>query len=381
MRILFVVNNAAFFCSHRLPIALAAREAGHEVALATGGSGSAILEAPALGELARHQIPHKVVAFSSGGLNPLRELAGIFQLALHMRRWKPEIVHCASPKGLLYGGWAARLTGCKALVLAVSGMGTLSITGGPPLRRLLRRFYRRVVRVSYGHHNKRVIVQNLDDRAAVLTSGLAAESEVVLIPGSGVHLPPYLALDIAARDRLVVLPARLLKEKGVCEFVDAAARLRSEGVDWRFVLAGTADYANPGAVSEALIRQWVAAGTIEWWGHCSDMPAVLGQTRIVCLPSYYGEGMPKSLLEAAAAGCAVVTTDAVGCREAVRPGVTGDLVPAKDVQALVQALRRLIDDPALCLSYGRAGRQMARERFDLETVVTRTLELYRELTA
>lgn len=246
-------------------------------------------------------------------------------------------------------------------------------------RRVLRSAYSRVVRLAYGHGNRRVIVQNLDDQRTVVGQGFASAMHTVLIPGSGVRLPPYLALDIAHREPLVVLPARLLKEKGVVVFVDAVRLLRQRGVDWRFALVGTADYANPSAVSEAEIREWERDGLVEWWGHRNDMPEVLGKTRIVCLPSFYGEGMPKSLLEAAAAGCAVVTTDATGCREAVLPGVTGDLVPPRDPEALARVLQRLIEDPARCLAYGAAGRELARERFDIDAVVNRTLALYREL--
>lgn len=379
MKILYVVNNAAFFCSHRLPLALAARAAGHEVALVTGGAGSPTLEAPALRELRAQSVPHRVVAFSSVGMNPLRELLGLLQLYVHIRRWQPAVVHCASPKGLLYGGIAARAARVPGLVLAVSGMGSMTTRGASWPMRLLRAAYSKVVQLSYGHRNRRVIVQNLDDRRTVVEQGLATEAHTVLIPGSGVHLPPYLALDIARREPLVVLPARLLKEKGVLVFVDAVRLLRQRGVTWRFALVGTADYDNPSSVSEVEIREWEAAGLVEWWGHRSDMVAVLGQARIVCLPSFYGEGMPKSLLEAAAAGCAVVTTDATGCREAVRPGVTGDLVPPHDPEALAQALLRLIEDPARCLAYGAAGRELARERFDIDAVVDRTLALYREL--
>ena len=381
MRILYIVNNAAFFCSHRLPLALAARAAGHEVALATGGAGSPTLEAPALRELQVQQIPHHVVAFSSGGMNPLREVRGLWQLTRYMRRWRPDVVHCASPKGLLYGGLAARLNRVPALVLAVSGMGSMTTPGASRLRRLLRSAYMQVVRLAYGHRNRRVIVQNGDDRQVIVSHGFATEAHTVLIPGSGVHLPPYLALDLQLREPLVVLPARLLKEKGVLVFVDAVRLLRQRGIAWRFALLGTADYANSSSVTESVIRTWEQAGLIEWWGHRTDMPAVLGQARIVCLPSFYGEGMPKALLEAAAAGCAVVTTNATGCREAVLPGVTGDLVPPRDAQALALALQRLIEDPVRCLAYGTAGRNMARERFDLDAVVTRTLELYGELYA
>lgn len=378
MRIAYVINNAAFFVSHRLPIGNGARAAGHQVMLLTGQGGSVTLEAAALEVLHACRMPHRALAFGSAGVNPLRELIGLLQLTLALHRMKPDVVHCASPKGILYGGLASRLTGVRSLVLAVSGMGFL-FTGrkrGPA--QWLRSAYQCLVRLAYGHGNKRVIVQNQDDLRALRSTGLAQPEELVLIPGSGVRLADYADIDERARQDLVVLPARMLRDKGVCEFVEAARAVRTAGIGWRFALVGTADYLNPTAVPLEQIQRWVAQGDIEWWGHREDMPAVLAQARIVCLPSYR-EGMPKALLEAAAAGCAVVTTDVIGCREAVVPGVTGDLVPANDAGALARCLLALINDPLRRARYAQAGRQRAVERFSEDAVVAQTLGIYKEL--
>lgn len=380
MKILYVVNNAAFFCSHRLPVALAARQAGHEVALLTGQPGSATMEAPALERLRQLGVTHQATAFRSGGVAPWSEGLGLLQAIAFMRRWKPDLVHCASPKGVLYGGLAARLTRCAALVLAVSGMGSLFTRprGGIGVGALARRAYLLVARLAYGHRNARVIVQNHDDQRLIVENELAGEDHITLIPGSGVALQQYAATPWAARQNLVVLPGRLLRDKGVLEFVAAARQLRQAGCSWRFALVGTADYDNPTAIPPAQVQAWVDEGCIEWWGHRDDMGAVYAQARIVCLPSYR-EGMPKVLLEAAAAGCAVVTTDAVGCREAVLPAVTGDLVPVADAAALAAALRALIEDPARQAAYGARGRQLASERFSLDAVIDRTLDCYAQL--
>ncbi len=378
MRILYVVNNAAFFCSHRLPVALAARQAGHEVALLTGQPGSATMEGPALERLRQLGVTHRVTAFRSGGVAPWSEGLGLLQAVAFMRSWKPDLVHCASPKGVLYGGLAARLTRCAALVLAVSGMGSLFTRQRRGIGALARRAYLLMARLAYGHRNARVIVQNRDDQRLIVENELAGDDHVTLIPGSGVALQQYVVTPWAERQNLVVLPGRLLRDKGVLEFVAAARHLRRAGCDWRFALVGTADYDNPTAVPPAQVQAWVDEGCIEWWGHRDDMVAVYGQARIVCLPSYR-EGMPKVLLEAAAAGCAVVTTDAVGCREAVLPAVTGDLVPVGDAPALTAALRALIDDPARQAAYGARGRELARERFSLEAVIDRTLDCYAQL--
>jgi len=377
-RILYVVNNAAFFVSHRLPIALAARERGDEVALVTGQPASATLEAAAAQELIRHRLQHSALAFTSSGVNPAFELKGLWQLVRAMRRFRPTIVHCASPKGVLFGGIAARVARVPGVVLAVSGQGYLFTTPDAGGRWLLRSIYSMLVRLAYGHRNKRVIVQNRDDLSMTLAGRLARADEIQLISGSGVPLEPLVSLPIEAREPLVVLPARMLRDKGVVEFAAAASQLRRGGLGWTFALVGTADYQNPSSIAEAQLRDWERQGAIEWWGHHTDMVSVYRRASIVCLPSYR-EGMPRALLEAAAAGCAVITTDAVGCREAVDPGVTADLVPVGDAAALADALRRLINEPERIRRYAESGRKMATERFDLDHVVQRVLRIYDEI--
>jgi glycosyltransferase involved in cell wall biosynthesis len=243
---------------------------------------------------------------------------------------------------------------------------------------VLGRAYTWVARFAYGHSNKRVIVQNQDDLSALAKAGLATTAELVTIQGSGVDLKKFSDPTSVLRENLVVLPARMLKDKGVVEFVEAAALIRESGCLWRFALIGTADYENPTAIPREQIERWVSAGMIEWWGHREDMANVFAQASIACLPSYR-EGMPKALLEAAAAGCAVVTTNVIGCREAVLDGQTGDLVPAHDSTALAQAILALINDPERLASYARAGRRLAFDRFGLEAVVDRTLSIYQEL--
>lgn len=374
----FVVNNAAFFASHRLPIAQHALLKGWPVRLWTGHAGSPTLETLALKQLADAAVPHRRLGFRSGGMNPVLELVGLLQLVWHLRRSRPTVVHCASPKGLLYGGIAARLASVPCLVLAVSGMGYAFTGGAGGKRRMVRWLFQQLARWAYGHHNKRVIVQNQDDARLLVEAQLVKPHELLLIPGSGVALERYVKAPLEAKETLVVLPARMLVDKGVVEFVEAARLLRAEGCRWQFVLVGTGDFENPSAVPVQSIEAWVKEGIVAWWGHVEDMPAVYARASIVCLPSYR-EGMPKVLLEAAAAGCAVVTTDAVGCREAILPGVTGDLVPVRDSHALATALRALIDDGPRRLNYGRAGRALAIERYSVDAVVDRTFEVYQEL--
>jgi glycosyltransferase involved in cell wall biosynthesis len=181
-------------------------------------------------------------------------------------------------------------------------------------------------------------------------------------------------------NHLVILPARLLRDKGVEEFVEAARILKAQGCQWRFALVGVADYANPTSISKEQIKAWEDEDLIEWWGHREDMIDVYAQADIVCLPSYR-EGMPKCLLEAAASGCAVITSDVTGCKEAIIPGITGDLVPVRDAEILADVLGKLMADSDRRQRYGKAGRELAVQRFGIDAVVDATMAIYKRILA
>jgi glycosyltransferase involved in cell wall biosynthesis len=236
--------------------------------------------------------------------------------------------------------------------------------------------YNALIKWVYQHPDCTVIVQNQDDLAGLLEAGMLRAEQLVLIPGSGVDLALFADMPPALAENIVLLPARMLRDKGVQEFVDAARALKQSHPDWRFVLAGAADYANPSAFSIGQLQAWVEEGIVEWWDYQADMPAVYRKTAIVCLPSYR-EGMPKCLLEAAAAGKPVVTTDVIGCREAIVPGETGLLVPVRDAVALRDALRSLMEDANLRRRMGEGGRQLAQQRFSIDAVIDRVLAIYR----
>ena len=379
-KILFVINHAAFFVSHRLPLALAARRRGHQVELVTGQPGSAVMERSATEVLRKAQIAHTRVSFTASGTNPLAELKGVLQLTAYLRKAHADLVHCASPKALLYGGIAARLARVPNIVLAVSGMGFASTDSGAGRsgRLLIAFVYRTLSHLAYGHPNKRVIVQNEDDLNQVIESGLASSAEVVLIPGSGVDVSRLGQAPIERKEPIVLFPARILVDKGALDFIAAARLVRESVPGWRFVMAGAADYDNPSAVSRTQLEACQREGSIEWLGHVDDMETLYARSSIVCLPSYR-EGLPKALLEAAAAGCAVVTTDTTGCREAIVPGSTGELVPLRSPDVLARVLKALIEDRQRREKYGRAGRQRAIETFSIETIVERNMALYSEL--
>lgn len=379
-RVAYVVNHAAFFVSHRLPLAMGARHAGFEVCLLTGQAGSQEMEQPAVAQLQASGVVHQRAVFSSSGMNPLVELLGLLQLVWFMLRYRPDVVHCASPKGVLYGGIAARLCCVPGLVLAISGMGYAYTFGAGfgGVRALVRRVYGALAGFAFHHPNVRVIVQNQDDYQSIVERGLVQPHRVTLIPGSGVDLTLFNGCGPTDKSPMVLLPARMLKDKGVEEFVAAARQLKAVEPGWRFVLAGAAGYDNPSAIGMAQLQAWQAEGCVEWLGHVEDMTPLFCEAAIVCLPSYR-EGMPKALLEAAAAGCAVVTTDATGCREAVAPGVTGDLVPVRDSDALAKVLLSLVKDEQRLKAYGAKGQERARDLFSIASVVGETVQIYEGL--
>lgn len=371
-RLLFVVNDGPYFLSHRLPVARAARAAGFDVHVATPDS-------PVTPEIVGQGFTFHAFDLSRSGTRPLAELRSFVQLVRLYRSVRPEIVHHVTIKPVLYGGVAARLTGVPAVVSAITGLGHVFSAEGFRSR-LLRGFATRAYRSALAHPNSRVIFQNPDDRAAFLSAGLIRPGAAVLILGSGVDLDRFAPTPEPPGPPTVTMPSRMLWSKGVGDFVEAAARVNGRGGRARFALVGGVDPANPEAVPREQLEEWARSGVVEWWGFRSDMTEVLAASHAVCLPSRYAEGVPKSLIEAAAAGRPLVTTDTPGCREIARDGENGILVPAGDVGALASALERLIRDPGLRLRMGQRGRILAEREFGVRRVQRETLAQYAELT-
>lgn len=365
-KLLFLVTEDWYFVSHRLPLAVAAREAGFDVVVATreGMHGQVIRDAGL-----------KFISFelSRRGGNPLAEILKLTRL---YRSERPAIVHHVALKPVLYGALAARLVAGAHLVNAVAGLGWLFTSSGL-FARVVRPAIRGLLARLLTAPGSRTIVQNPDDQALLIQAGVP-EDRLRLIRGAGVDTTMFSPTQQPPAPVTVVLVARMLWDKGVGEFVAAAKHLHKEGVRARFVLVGEPDMANPATVPEARLRAWHGRDGIEWWGQREDMPAVLKQAHIACLPSYR-EGLPKSLLEAAACGLPIVTTDTPGCREVVTDGDNGFLVPVKQVDALAAALRKLILDADMRRLMGGRSRARAVALFSQTKVIEETLLVYREL--
>jgi glycosyltransferase involved in cell wall biosynthesis len=374
-KLLLFVTEDWYFVSHRLSLAVAAQAAGYDTCVVTRvrDHGAAIRDA------GLRVIPFENIRSS---LNPLGELRTVTRLIRLYRRERPDLVHHVAMKPVLYGSIAARLAGNPPAINALAGMGWL-FTSGHGVARWLKPAVRwalaRALRTGI------VLVQNPDDVLFVEQLGVP-EWRIRRVAGSGVDLrqfqpheaPP--GENVGNAPPVVLLPARLLWDKGVGEFVEAATLLRRKGIVARFLLAGEPDPLNPASIPADQISRWVREGVVECLGWVADMPTLLTNCQIVCLPSYR-EGLPKSLIEAAAAGKAIVTTDVPGCREVVRHGDNGLLVPPRDAGALADALARLIENPALREQMGIRSRILAEQHFGLEMVIRQTLALYAEALA
>ncbi len=369
-RVLFIGNDVTYFLTHRLPMALGAREAGYEVHVAAP-------RADGVERIVAQGFQYHHIQLSRWGGHPMREFRSLCSIYRVLREVKPDLVHQVTIKPVIYGGLMARLAGRPAIVSAVSGLGFVFLQRGL-LGGIVRNAARLAYKLAFAHRRIRVIFQNPDDRAEFIARGLVNAKKTVLIKGSGVNVKIFAASPEPQGAVTVVFPSRMLWDKGLREFVDAAGKLRSEGITARFALVGNEEPGNPASASTSQLQQWHDSGVVEWWGYRGDMSAVFAGAHLVCLPSYR-EGVPKALIEAAACGRAIVTTDVPGCREIVRDGWNGLLAPARDANALADALRSLIADAEKRAEFGERGRELAVAEFSVERVVQETLEVYRDL--
>ena len=369
--ILYLVTEDWYFWSHRRDLALAAKRAGYHVIVATR-EGEFAEKIRALGfEL----VP---VRMRRAGAGLMSELAAISDLVQIYRRLHPCIVHHIAMKPVVYGAIAARFSGVSRVVSTVAGLGYLYVSAGFKTG-WMRFVVQRVLSVLLNRDRQAVIVQNPDDQEQLVRSGVLDADRIVLIRGSGVDTSVYEPRPEPTGISTIVFASRMLWSKGIGEFAEAAHRMSKLNIPVRFVLAGRVDPDNPDAVSLDQLEKWHREGIVEWHGWIEDIRDILAQAHIVCLPSTYGEGVPKVLIEAAACGIAIVTTDTPGCREIVRDGFNGTLVPEHDPQALVESFKTLLENAELRNRYGRNGRQLVMKEFGLEAVNEATLAVYERL--
>lgn len=371
--LLYIINHPDWFWSHRLPLAAGARDAGYRVLVAMPG-----------GSHDKKLIEHGFTGFD---LPEASGVGGVFKTIPAVRRLiaeqRPDLVHAITLKYAFMTGLAALIARQSNVhvVHTVAGLGYL-FSGEGVKPKILRTVIGPFLRCALSGENMRVIFQNPDDLDLLVTRGFVRRERTALIRGSGVDTDVFRpAIQEEENPPIVLMPTRLVRDKGIAVFVEAARILKKQGVNARFQIAGGVSSGNPLAITEAEMRDLCADGAVEWLGKITDMPGLFSRVALVAYPSHYREGVPKVLLEAAAMGKAIVTTDHPGCREAVAHGVNGLLFPVRDAAACAAAIRNLLDDPERRAAMGRAGRGRAVAEFDAKHIVGQTLDVYTALTS
>lgn len=371
MRLLFIVNDAGFVLSHWRAAIERHRAEGIEVEIASP-------EGPSAERLRQEGWTVHPIPLRRHSRNPVREVLLVLAFWRLIRRVRPDIAHLVTIKPVLWGGLVCRALGVRR-VGYISGLGYAMLApgrGGVFLRLLMRGLFP----FALGGRRGRVVVENSDDRATLADMGVTLEGRCHAVAGAGVDLVRFRPAPEPPGPVTVLMPARLLRDKGAAEFVAAARLLAARGIEVRFRHAGALDADYPNSVEPETLAAWRTEGAVEFLGKRSDMPDVLAAAHIVCLPSYR-EGLPLALAEAAATGRAIVATDVPGCREAVVDGETGLLVPSRDPEALADAIATLAADDDLRVRMGQAGRRLAEARFGIDAIAGQLRAVYEELLA
>jgi glycosyltransferase involved in cell wall biosynthesis len=368
-RILFVAAEALFFATHSMPIAVEAKKRGYDVHVATpDGRG--------LDQILATGLPwHRIVM--RRGVSLARELIAPAGLVRLYRRLRPDLVYHIAVKAALYGTAAARVARVPAVVNAFPGLGFMfdedrarTLPG-----RALGLAFSRVLR----HPNLHLTFENAENRDIFVNRGWATAGQTTVTHGVGIRPTEYYP---APQDPdgppLVVMAARLLNSKGVADFIDAARIVKERRIEARFALVGEPDPDNPDTITQAQLEAWRNEGTVEIWGHRGDMPAILRQAAVFCLPTFYREGIPRVLMEAGASGIPCVTTNTAGCRDIIRHGETGLLVPPRDVAALADALATLITDDGMRRRLGSRAREHVLAYFTMDRLIAGVLRILEE---
>lgn len=368
-KLLLLLSEDWFVCSHFLDRAIAAKAAGYDVVVVANENKH--------GDQIRNEglrfIP---LSYDRSGINLFKELHFLYKIFNLYKAEKPDIVHQISAKPIFYGSFISRLLKVPAVVNAPIGLGYV-FSSNELKAKLLKPFIKLAYRLFLNRGNSKVIFENSDDLNYFVEMNALKSEDAILIKGAGVNMKQFTPAPKTGVPS-VMLIARMLRDKGIQEFIEAAKKVLTKNIQARFILVGGLDEANPTSFTKEQLKEWSKVEGIEWLGKRNDVSELLKQTHIACLPSYR-EGLPKSLIEAAASGLPIVTTDTVGCREVVEDGVNGFLVPIKSVEPLAGALVKLIENEELRLKMGEKSRQRAEKEFANELVIEQTLKVYSSL--
>ncbi len=371
-KIHYVVNEDWAFISHFFERAVAAKEHGFEVAISAHCGEQQVK----LINQGFEVFPHNI---SRSGTNPFSELKNLLALLRDFKRSQPEIIHLIALKPIVIGAIAARIYGKATVVCAPIGMGYL-FSSSDRKARLIQPVVRLLLRRLLQLRNTQVIIENNEDRDSLVNGKYVSSTNIHVIKGAGVDLNRYLSFPEDTSTQIVSMFARVLRDKGVSDFVEAANIVHRTIPQAVFRLVGDCDPGNPTSFTEKEVRAWVSSGAIEWLGYRTDIPELLRESNLVCLPSYR-EGLPKTLIEACAAQRAIVATDVTGCREAVSNGINGVLVPVQNPEQLATAITQLLSNQDLRMQYAKNGRTRAENEFSSSIVIEQTLKVYESMLA
>jgi len=374
LKILFIVNVDWFLYSHRLPIALEAKRKGYEVHIATTITSENTKKSLEAKGLYFHEI-----LFDRRGNNLVKICKVFFKVIFLLLKIKPDILHLITIQPIILGGIAAKFVGIRKVVFAISGLGHafLSETWITNLRRY---FILKLYSFALSIKNRIVIFQNRKDLLLLSKVCSLESNEIYLFDGSGVDLNKFCFTKIPDTTPIVLMASRLLISKGVREFANAAKIITEKDLKIKFQLVGKPDESNPLSISKEEINLWVKDGYIEYLGFKKDLYKIIANSHIVVLPSYYPEGLPKVLCEAAACGRPIITSNKPGCKDAIEDGVTGLLIKAKDANKLANCILSLLDNKKLMLEMSLAGRKRAEQKFNIKNIVDKHMKVYEKLS-
>jgi len=371
--ILIIVSNLGSFISNRLQIAILAKSKGYNVHVAFGEFGKGKKS-----KLINKGIKSHFLNMKRGFSNPFNEIFSLIKIYKLISKIKPDVLHLVTIKPYLFGGIVARITNTKAVISAVAGLGSLFIQ-----KDIFSNFFRKslypLFKIAFGHKNQKIILQNKDDKKLLINWGVLKPSKAIILNGSGVNLSKFKNFKENKKKKpIITFIARLIHHKGILEFVSAAKHLNKIGIHARFWIVGEIDPENPSSLKKKDIDELKKNKFLEFKGYQKNMIKIYSKSNIICLPSYR-EGMSLTLLEASAAGRAIVTTNVPGCRDAIIPYKTGLLVPAKNAKVLANSLKYLIKNDDIRMKMGRKGRIFAKKNFDIKKIVVNHLIIYKDL--
>ena len=367
-KLLFIVNIPDFFISHRLSLALLAKKKGFQVHVAS-------IDNENFHKLITHGFICHKIHMNRGSLNLFHDLRTFISILRLLYKLRPDILHLLTSKSIIYGGLASRVIKIPKVFHAVTGLGSVFVDTNNLFKKILKKIVIYLYKFSI-NLNSITIFQNNENLELFVKKRIINRSQARLIYGSGVNTDAFFFSEESINNNPIVLfSSRLLVEKGLETFVNAAKILK-EKVTVRMVVVGNVDNDNPSSITRSQISKWVELGLIEWKGYIENMPKLLSESSIVCLPSYYPEGIPKALIEAASSGRPIVTTDMPGCNEIVKNNQNGILIPIKSPVHLANAIIKLLDDAQLRSKYGKNGRKLVLEKFSSEIIDQAVIDLY-----